>query len=148
MAPQSPSPHRRHSATTAGAAMRALSDYDAASDAIDFRSDRKWRRIEGKDDGEAGKKEEEEDHVVMKWRVSGGGALWSETNKNRDVSTGPLVRPFARTAHSFACSGLLASLAPSAALTRSLAHFAHSLARGTVNDWMPILSVFFLYSGP
>ena len=28
-------------------------------------------------------------------------------------------------------------------LVRSLAHFAHSLARGTVNDWMAILSVFF-----
>ena len=37
------------------------------------------------------------------------------------------TRSFARTAHSFACSGLLASLAPSAALTRSLAHFTHSL---------------------
>ena len=35
-----------------------------------------------------------------------GDALWSGTNKNRDVSTGPLARPFAR------------SLAP---LTRSLA---------------------------
>ena len=66
MAPQSPPPHRRHSTTTtAGAAMRALSDDDAASDAIDFRSGRKWRRIEGKDAGEAGKKEEEEDHVIM-----------------------------------------------------------------------------------
>ena len=53
------------------------------------------------------------------------------------------VCSFARTTHSFACFKLLASLAPSAALTRSLAHFAHSLARGTVNDWMAILSVFF-----
>ena len=44
------------------------------------------------------------------------GALRSGTNKNRDVSTGPLARPFARTAHSFACSGLLASPAPSNAL--------------------------------
>ena len=26
----------------------------------------------------------------------GGGALWSGTNKNRDVSTGPLARPFSR----------------------------------------------------
>ena len=32
-----------------------------------------------------------------------------------------LVRSFARTAHSFACFGLLASLAPSTSLTRSLA---------------------------
>ena len=52
---------------------------------------------------------------------------------NRDVGTGPLARPFARTALSFACSRLLASLAPSAALTHLL---APSLARGTVNDWM------------
>ena len=28
------------------------------------------------------------------------------------------------------------------------AHFAHSLARGTVNDWIAILSVFFFYFGP
>ena len=49
-------------------------------------------------------------------------ALGSGTNKNQDVSTGPLARPFARTAHSFACSALLASLARSAALIHSLAH--------------------------
>ena len=48
-----------------------------------------------------------------------------------------LVRSLAlltRTAHSFPCSALLASLERSAALTRLLAHFAHSLAHGTVND--------------
>ena len=39
------------------------------------------------------------------------------------------VRSFARTAHSLACSGLFASLAPSAALTRSLARSLHSLPR-------------------
>ena len=44
-------------------------------------------------------------------------------------ATRSFVRSFARTAHSFACSGLLASLAPSAALTRSLACSLHSLAR-------------------
>ena len=48
-------------------------------------------------------------------------SLWSKTAKNTDRSTGPLARPFARP----------------------LAHFAHSLARGTVNDWMALLSVFF-----
>ena len=32
---------------------------------------------------------------------------------------------------------------PSAALTRLLARFAHSLARETVNDWTAVLSVFF-----
>ena len=39
------------------------------------------------------------------------------------------VRSFARIAHSFACSGLLASLAPSAVLTRSLARSLRSLPR-------------------
>ena len=53
------------------------------------------------------------------------------------------IRLFARTAHSFACSGLLTLLAPSAALTRSLTHSANSLAHGTVIDSMAIYSVFF-----
>jgi len=44
-------------------------------------------------------------------------ALWSITAKNTDCRTGSLARPFAR------------SLAP--------------LTRGTVNDWIAILSVFF-----
>ena len=29
-------------------------------------------------------------------RKGGGSALWSGTNKNQDVSTGPLALPFAR----------------------------------------------------
>ena len=37
----------------------------------------------------------------------------------------------------------LHSRPPLRSLIRSLNHFAHSLARGTVNDWMAILSVFF-----
>ena len=44
-------------------------------------------------------------------------ALWARTTKNTDWSTGPLARPFAHTAHSFACSALLALLACSTALT-------------------------------
>ena len=54
--------------------------------------------------------------------VVGGGLeipLLSGTNKNRDVSTGPLARPLAR------------SLAP--------------LTRRKVNDWMAILSVFSIF---
>ena len=39
------------------------------------------------------------------------------------------VRSFARTAHSFACFGLLASLAPSASLPRSLPRSLRSLPR-------------------
>ena len=55
--------------------------------------------------------------------------------------TGSSVCSFARTAHSFACSALLALLARSA-------YFAHSLACGTANDYMAILSVFFFHFGP
>ena len=47
-------------------------------------------------------------------------ALWSGTNKDRDVSTGPLARPFAR------------SLAP---LTRSLARSLHSLPRSWESEF-------------
>ena len=54
--------------------------------------------------------------------------LWSGTNKNRDVSTGPLARPFARS-----LAPLTRSLAPPYSI-HSLAHFALSLARGTVID--------------
>ena len=45
------------------------------------------------------------------------------------------VHLFAHTAHSFACSALLATLA----------HFAHFLDCGTVNDWMAIFSVSFSF---
>ena len=62
--------------------------------------------------------------------------LWSGTNKNRDVSTGPLARPFARTAHLFACSRLLALFAPSAALTRSLARSLRSLPRSWEREFL------------
>ena len=73
-------------------------------------------------------------------------SLWARSTKRRtinhqpDESTGPLTRPFTRTAHSFACSGLLASLARSAALTRLLACSLCSLPHW--NDWMAIYSVF------
>ena len=45
--------------------------------------------------------------------------LWSKKGKNRlqHWATRSSVRSFARTAHLFACSGRLASLTPSAALT-------------------------------
>ena len=60
--------------------------------------------------------EEEED---------GDDALWSGSTKNGDVSTGPLARSFARS-----LAPLTRSLAPDC----SLAHFAHSLTGGTLND--------------
>ena len=85
------------------------------------------------------------------WRVvilkRQNDALWSGTNKYRDVSTEPLARPFARLlpplTHSLALDCSLCSRPPLRSLIRSLAHFAHSIARGTVNDWMAIMSVFF-----
>ena len=61
-------------------------------------------------------------------------AQWARIIKNTDWSTGPLARPFARTAHSFACSALIASLAPSAALTRSLARSLCSLPSSWDNE--------------
>ena len=55
-----------------------------------------------------------------------GTVVWINQEHRRKYwatrsSVRSFARPFARTAHSFACSGRLASLAPSAALTRSLA---------------------------
>ena len=56
------------------------------------------------------------------------GPLWSRTAKNPDVSTAPLAHPFARAAHSFACSALLILLAHS-----FLRWLLHSWARGKVD---------------
>ena len=61
-------------------------------------------------------------------------ALWARSTKNPDVSTGPLGHPFA-------CS-LTPSTPSVRSLICSLAHFAHSLARGTVNNQMANWSVF------
>ena len=65
------------------------------------------------------------------------GALRSGSTKNRDVSTGSLARPFAHSlaplTRSLAPDCSLRSRPPLRSLARSLAHFAHSLARGKVN---------------
>ena len=74
--------------------------------------------------------------------------LWARSFKKPDVSMGPLARPFAHTAHSFACFALRSSLARSGALTHSLAHSLRSLALltpslvGKWDDWITIFSVF------
>ena len=47
--------------------------------------------------------------------AAAAAALWSGTNKNRDVSTGPLARPFAHL-----LAPLTRSLAPLTSLTSSL----------------------------
>ena len=58
-------------------------------------------------------------------------SLWSRTTKNRGVGTGPLVR----TAHSFACSILVAWLTCSALLIRSLTRsIIHSRTQWEVNQ--------------
>ena len=79
-------------------------------------------------------------------------AQWGRTVKNWDVSTGPLARPFARLVapltRSLTPHYSLRSRAPLRSLPRSLAHFAHSLARGTVIECMAIFLCFFFYSGP
>ena len=78
------------------------------------------------------------------------GAQWARSTKN--WSTGPLARPFARSfvrSHrSFICmlcTICFARAVRCAHLFACTAHFARSLARGTVNDKMAILSVFFFW---
>ena len=68
------------------------------------------------------------------WRVLDGEyqrtVVWnSQKSRRKYWATRSSVRSFTRTAHSLACSRLLASLAPSAALTRSLARSLRSLPR-------------------
>ena len=76
--------------------------------------------------------------MMLTQRHSESTPMWSGTNKNRDVSTGPLARTFARSltplTRSLAPDCSLRSRPPLHSLVPSLAHFAHSLARGTVND--------------
>ena len=75
--------------------------------------------------------------------------LRAKITKNIDWSTGPLAGPFSRTAHSFACFALLASLASlrSTAITRSLARSLRSLPRTWDSEWLEgyLICVFFLF---
>ena len=74
-------------------------------------------------------------------------ALWARSIKNPDESTAPLPRPFAHSLAPLTCllapHSSLCSHAPLRSFIRLLVHFAHSLAHGTVNDWMAIYFVFF-----
>merc|ERR1712002_165326 len=74
--------------------------------------------------------------AVVSTQGHGINAQWVQMIRNRRVEYWAIrssVRSFARTAHSFACSALLASLARSAALIRSLARsLTHSGAHGKV----------------
>ena len=74
-------------------------------------------------------------------------ALWARITKNTNWSTGPLARSFVHSltplTFSLATHYLFHSRAPLRLLACSLAHFAHSLARGKVNVRMVIYLVFF-----
>ena len=65
-------------------------------------------------------------------------AQWARITKNPEVSTGSLARPFACSlallTHLLAPPCLLCLHAPLCSLVRLLAHFAHSLACGTVKE--------------
>merc|ERR1712002_811446 len=92
-------------------------------------------------------RKQHQQHANNSVTIKKSSTLWSITAKNTDWSTGPLARPFARSltllTRSLAPDCSLCSCPPLRSLVLSLTHFAHSLARGTVNDWMAILSVFF-----
>ena len=62
---------------------------------------------------------------VIDGAVGASVVLWSGTNKNRDVSTGPLARPLTRTAHSHRS---LVHLLRTACFTHAL-RCAHSFTR-------------------
>ena len=80
----------------------------------------------------------------------GGRARWSGTNKNRDVSTGPLARPFAYSlaplTRWLAPNCLLRGL-PSAALTCSLACSLRSLPRSWESEFLTSQTDLVLYHG-
>ena len=99
----------------------------------------KEANADGEEAGESGKRVARKRHDRA--------AHWARSTKNPDVSTGPLPCPFARSlaplTRSLAPHYSLRSRAPLRSLVCSLAHFALSLARGTVDDWMDIYSVFF-----
>ena len=69
-------------------------------------------------------------------------ALWSGTNKKRDVSTGPLALLLAPLTCSLAPDSSLRSCTLLRSLVCSLAHFAHSLACGKVNFWCLKMTLF------
>ena len=66
------------------------------------------------------------------------GLLWSGTNKNQDISTGPFARPFARSlaplTHSLAPDCSLCSCPPLRSLTRSLARSLRSHPRSLESE--------------
>ena len=72
--------------------------------------------------------------------MGGTGPLWFSSVRILDMNTGPLSSPLARSlallTHSLAPPCSLRLRAPLRSLVCSLAHFAHSLARGKVYDLM------------
>ena len=63
--------------------------------------------------------------------------VWNkQESRHKYWATRSSICSFACTAHSFACSGLLASLAPTATLTRSLACSLRSLPRSLEREFL------------
>ena len=87
--------------------------------------------VGGSEEDEEGKREERSE------MVGEAATQWARTTENPDVSTEPLARPFARALAPLTHSLTLHYSLCLRALLRSLAclfaHFAHSLARKTVN---------------
>ena len=88
--------------------------------------------------------------LQISWTFFSSFALWSKSTKNPDVSTGALASSFAWSfkplARSLTPPCLLRSLARSTALTRLLAHFAHSLGKWLISCLFCLC--FFLHFGP
>ena len=106
-----------------------MTDWFTIEDAVEAVEEEEGEEERGKAEGEEkGEEEREEEGEEEREKRGETQALWARTTKNTDCSTGPLTCPFARL------------LVPP---TRPLTHYAHSLAHGTVNDWMAILCVFF-----
>ena len=84
--------------------------------------------------------------------VVDSSTLWARSNKNPDVSIGPLARPFALShallTHLLAPHCLLPSHAPLCSFVRSLAHsLTHFRVCGKVNDSMSQNDLVLSHSG-
>ena len=105
--------------------------FHAQSRAQGTEHEKKWREKGAQ--GCRKKARKREKRVIVKNSLTPRTVVWKNQESRRKYwATRSSVRSFARTAHSLACSGLLASLAPSAALTHSLARSLTSLTPSLV----------------
>ena len=112
----------------------------------------KLQQIRGKNIPEDSRENRDGQLRKLWWTIKKTVPRWARIFKNTDWSTGPLAHPFARSLASLTPSLAphysLRSRPPLRSLVRSLAHFAHSLARGKVNFRWLFCLCFFFYSGP